>query len=155
VQLPESAFDIHGITAKLLEEKRLRDQREAEGPGQHKGASTVAGALVLDSSLSLKLKTGLRSSSRRLGGATAKSVAVGKKGKGGLSLVEDDDEGAGDGKGGSGESQAEEDWVQCDQCGRWRKLPPRHSPLYPQSLPDRYTVWVCPVLAFVVLMRLV
>lgn len=36
----------------------------------------------------------------------------------------------------------EEDWVQCDQCAKWRRLPPRVHPTYPTNLPGSNS-WVC------------
>ena len=35
--------------------------------------------------------------------------------------------------------EAQEEWVQCDECSRWRTLPPPNDPLYPHDLPDHWT----------------
>lgn len=38
------------------------------------------------------------------------------------------------------EKEEEQDWVQCDSCTKWRKLPSRKDPLHPGTLPDK---WIC------------
>lgn len=37
------------------------------------------------------------------------------------------------------EKASQEEWVYCDLCGQWRLLPDPSHPLYPSSLPDRWT----------------
>ena len=38
------------------------------------------------------------------------------------------------------EKEDQEDWVQCDNCSKWRRLPIRAHAHYPHELPDR---WIC------------
>lgn len=43
------------------------------------------------------------------------------------------------GKDKHGKDDVQEEWVQCDDCGRWRTLPPAGDALYPQDLPEHWT----------------
>jgi hypothetical protein len=38
------------------------------------------------------------------------------------------------------EKDEQEDWVQCDLCSKWRRLPKQSHPNYPTDLPDS---WIC------------
>jgi hypothetical protein len=38
------------------------------------------------------------------------------------------------------EKEDQEDWVQCDLCSKWRRLPAQSHPNYPTDLPDS---WIC------------
>jgi seryl-tRNA synthetase len=37
------------------------------------------------------------------------------------------------------EKEEQEDWVQCDLCSKWRRLPPQSHPNYPTDLPESWT----------------
>ena len=45
----------------------------------------------------------------------------------------------GSSRGGKGDKDAQEEWVQCDACARWRTLPPPGDALYPLLLPEQWT----------------
>jgi hypothetical protein len=68
-------------------------------------------------------------SNRGTGTGTATGTATGES-------VEEEEEGEGEEE----EQDEADDWVQCEQCEKWRRLPPKSNPNYPKELAER---WSC------------
>ena len=72
--------------------------------------------------------------------AQAQQAAVDAENAAAAEAAAKDDEEEEDDEDGDEEADDADDWVQCEQCDKWRRLPPKYHPLYPKILAEK---WSC------------
>ena len=142
-QLPEAATNLPKIIARLTEELRQSkaDAMKAMAAGASAsavGVNAITSASYVDNGWEALAPRGRPTrGNRRHASGRGRGYRSGRGGQGKSGEEDGEAESKERAKQEEEEQEKEIDWVQCDACSKWRKLPPRSNPNRPLCLPDR------------------